>query len=287
MKVNTLKLKDAAYPELLRHIAGPPEELHWSGAPIEKWIDLPKVAIVGSRKATGYGLDVTHQLATELARSGVVIISGLAFGIDAAAHQAALEAGGLTVAVLPTSLDKIYPAANQQLATRIIDSGGTLLSEYTSNSEIYKTNFVARNRLVSGLADILLITEAVFNSGSLHTARFALEQGKTVMTVPGNITSPSSEGCNNLIKSGAVPVTCSEDVLFILGINPTKSKVRRIFQGTSEQQLLFELITQGVYGQEELALASRLDSSAVNSALTMLEINGYIRPQGGGLWKVA
>jgi DNA processing protein len=287
MKVNSLKLNDPCYPSVLKNIANSPKQLFWTGTNPDSWLDLPRVAIVGSRKISPYGTQVTHKFASELAQAGVVIISGLAFGVDAAAHHAALEAGGTAVVILPTPLDKISPVSNQQLARRISDQHGTLISEYPNGDEVHVSNFIARNRIVSGLADIVLITEAAVNSGSLHTARFALEQGKTVMAVPGNITSPVSEGCNNLIKSGAVPVTTAEDVFFALKINPAKQKQSRAFHGSPEEEKVLQLISEGITVQEDLALTADIDGAAIGSVLTMLEINGHIRPMGGGTWTMA
>jgi len=227
---------------------------------------------------------VTQKLGMELVRIGVVIISGLALGIDSIAHRGALEAGGTTVAVLPTPLDTIYPPSHNQLARQIVQRGGTLISEYSSGSISFKANFIARNRIVSGLADILLITEAAAKSGSLHTARFALEQGKTVMAVPGNITSLGSEGCNNLIKSGAQPVTDVEDVIFALGLKLAKTKPNQHFHGSPQEKTLLNLIADGQRNQDELAASAGLEPAELNHALTMLEISGYIRPGGGGHW---
>ncbi len=283
-KVNILKRNSPCYPESLSHIKGSPKELFWAGANPSVWLDKPKIAVVGSRKATSYGLSVTRKFSEELARAGVVVISGLALGVDAAAHQGALEAGGVTVAILPTSLDKVYPSSHSNLANRIIDKGGTLISEYSQDDGIFKTNFVARNRIVAGLADVLLITEAALKSGSLHTARFALEQGKTVMAVPGNITATSSEGANNLIKSGAVPATTPEDVFFALGVHPAKQKKITSFSGSKKEKLIYELIGQGIASQEELAVAAGLDGPAISTVLTTLELSGYIRPAGSGNW---
>jgi DNA processing protein len=267
----------------LRDIPGTPKQLFWLGSNPSEWLDKPKVAVVGSRKVSGYGREVTTSLVTELARAGVVIISGLALGIDSVAHRATLEAGGVTVAVLPTPLQRIYPASHLNLARQISVQQGTLLSEYAKGAEVYRSNFIVRNRIVSGLADVLLITEAAVNGGSLHTARFALNQGKTVMVVPGNITSPGSEGCNNLIKSGAIPVTQADDIFFELRLNPKKS-VARIFKGTEEEQAVLTLIQQGITEQEELALITKLGAAKISQILTVLEINGYVRPQGGGNW---
>jgi DNA processing protein len=283
-KVNTLTLTDPDYPAVLKHLTQPPQVLYWQGASPHSWLGRPRVAVVGSRKLTPYGRIVTTQLTQDLAQGGVIIISGLALGVDSIAHQAALDSDGTTVAVLPTSLDNIYPASHLSLARQIVEQGGTLISEYDSMAEIHRTNFIIRNRIVSGLADVLLITEAAINSGTLHTARFALEQGKTVMVVPGNITSPSSEGCNNLIKSGAVPVTSSDDVLFALKIKPAKRRRVQYKASSPAEELILALINKGIESQEELAIASQLDGAAINSVLTMLEIAGAIRPQGAGRW---
>ncbi len=285
MNVNNLKQNDADYPQILTTINSPPKVLFWAGNSPKNWLDKPRVAIVGSRKITPYGRLVTSRLAGGLARAGVVIISGLAYGVDIAAHQAALAANGITVAVLPSSIGQIYPTAHSHIA-RQITLHGCLLTEYESDVISFKSNFIARNRIVSGLADILLITEAAVNSGSLHTARFALEQGKTVMAVPGNITSPISEGTNNLIKSGAIPVTSADDVFFALGLSSSLDKTIN-FRGTASEQTVLSYIKGGVTAQEDLALVSRLDSRQLASALTMLEIEGLIRPAGGGNWILA
>lgn len=285
MKVNILKLTPPSYGDFLQCITPLPQQLYWAGTSLGEILARPRVAIVGSRKATSYGRTITSVIASKLARTGVVIISGLAFGVDSFAHEAALEAGGTTVAVLPSPLDRIYPASHQHLAGRILADGGALVSEYPEGVEVYMENFIARNRIVSGLADVLLITEAARNSGSLHTARFALEQGKTVMAVPGNINNPMSEGCNNLIKSGAIPACNSDDVFFALGFEPKKPA--KIFKGSAEQQMIYDLINQGVGDQEELALASDLSIPKISSSLTSLELQGYIRPLGGGRWVIS
>lgn len=285
MNVNRLKHDASGYPQALRDISAAPKELFWAGNPPATWSDRPKVAIVGSRKITPYGKIITTKLAGELARGGIVVISGLAYGVDITAHQAALQSNGVTVAVLPSSISQIYPTAHAHIASQIALKG-TLISEYESDVISFKSNFIARNRVVSGLADVLLITEAAVNSGSLHTARFALEQGKTVMAVPGNITSPISEGTNNLIKSGAVPVTSAADVFFALGLRAITAKADN-FEGSASEQVVLSYIKEGVTDQEALALATRLDSRRLASALTMLEIEGMIRPAGGGNWVLA
>lgn len=286
MKVNTLKLTHDNYPQSLRDIEAAPRQLFWAGQSFEELAKKPAVAVVGSRKASAYGKQVTEELVSKLVRAGVVIISGLALGIDSIAHRAALNSGGQTIAVLPSGLDKIYPAGHYQLARGILRNGA-LISEYSKGTIAYKQNFIERNRIVSGLASGLLITEAAASSGTMHTARFALEQAKTVMAVPGNITSQTSAGCNNLIKSGALAVTCAEDIFFALNIKPAETQPTRVFKGNKDEQLLFNLIRDGKHGQEELASASRLDPWQIASILTTLEINGYIKPIGAGNWVVA
>lgn len=286
MNVNTLKLIDSDFPETLSQIPSPPQQIYWAGQPPRDWLDRPRVAVVGSRKMTAYGKLVTTDLVTELARAGVVIISGLAFGVDITAHRVALAASGTTVAVLGSGLDRISPASHINTARQILEHG-TLISEYHNGSDTYAGNFVIRNRLISGLAEVVIIPEAALKSGSLHTARFALEQGKTVMAVPGNINNPTSEGCNNLIKSGAVPVTNTDDIFFALKLSTAKQRTARQFRGTDQEQAIFALIRDGIAAQEELAAVSQMDGSVLSSTLTMLEISGYIRPLGSGNWTVA
>jgi DNA processing protein len=282
-KVNTLKLTGSDFPESFEIINPPVKQLFCCGMPLNEWLKFPKVAIVGSRKISTYGKYVTQKIAFELAQHGVIVISGLAYGVDIAAHRAALSAGGITVAVLPSSLDRIYPAGHFQIAQKIINSGGALISEYLPGAVIYKNNFIARNRIISGLADAVLITEAASNSGSLHTAKFALEQGKTVMAIPGNITNTQSQGTNNLIKSGALPVTSTEDVLFGLGYKAKKAKGIN-FRGTEDEERVLKLIKQGVSSHDDLTLITKLPGAEINQTLTALEIAGVIKSQDGGRW---
>jgi DNA processing protein len=282
MNVNIHKLDGKNLPACLLTIHSPPGQIYWAGSPIDDWLASPKLAVVGSRKMSVYGKQVTESLATAATRAGIILVSGLAYGVDTAAHTAALVAGGTGVAVLPTSLDNIYPSSNRRLAEKI-SAKGTLISEYSPNDPIRQVNFVARNRIISGLSDAVLITEAAVKSGSLATANFALEQGKTVMAVPGNINQPGSEGCNNLIKSGAVPVTSPEDIFMAMGIRPKKIKPA-VFKGTPEEETLYRLIVRGICAQDSLAQASQLGGPELATALTGLEIGGFIRPAGAGNW---
>ncbi len=286
MNIKKLTFSSPQFPDRLRHIASPPKSLYWAGAAADQLLQRPMVAIVGSRNATTYGKLVTQDLTSRLAEQGIVIVSGLALGIDGLAHRAALEAKGLTIAVLPGPVDTIAPAVHRGLADRILASGGALVSEYPSQSFTYKQNFVARNRLVAGLADAVLITEAALKSGSLHTARFALEQGKDVMAVPGNITAPSSVGTNNLIKAGATPVTGLWDVLEALGLDHHLTPVHTVRGGNAHEQLILDLMLGGVNDGTALLEASKLQPSEFNRTLTMLELTSKIRSLGANQWRI-
>lgn len=270
---------------MLANIPDPPSQLFVLGDSFAELLQRPLVAIVGSRKVSAYGKAVTAKLASELAAEGVVIVSGLAIGVDGVAHQAALDTGGLTLAVMPCSLDRIYPTSHYHLAQRMLQQGGALLSEYPEGSDTYPSNFIGRNRLVSGISSAVLITEASEKSGALHTARFALEQGKDVLAVPGNITSPTSSGTNNLLKTGAALVTSSKDILHILGIKPASRKAPK--GDTPNEQVILDLIYSGMSDGGELLATSKLGASLFGQAITMLEITGKVRALGANQWSLS
>jgi DNA processing protein len=282
---NILMLTKDTIPPLLQAIPSPPKLLYVKGGTLDEILARPRIAIVGSRKVTPYGKQVTIQLAEELARKGVVIVSGLALGVDSLAHQAALDARGLTMAILPTSVNEVYPADHRDLAANILRSGGVLLSEYPDGTPGYRQNFVARNRLVSGISDGVLITEAAKGSGTLHTARFALQQGKKLFVVPGNITSTQSSGANQLIKDGAQLVTSADDIFTMLGMvtKTGKQKAKPTSQDPNEQ-IILDLLYNGVSDAAELRAQSKLPVALFNQTLTMLEITGDIKPLGNNHW---
>jgi len=271
-------------PPLLRQIPSPPKQLWCAGANLDDLLARPRLAIVGSRNVSPYGKQVTLQLSRQLAEQGVVIVSGLALGVDGLAHQAALEAQGLTIAVLPSSPDIITPATNYRLAEQIVAQGGALVSEYPAGTPALKQHFIARNRLIAGLADAVLITEAAEKSGSLHTATFAQKQGKPVLVVPGNITSQGSAGTNNLLKAGATPVTAYTDVLDVLGLQAHQTPAHAVQGATSDEQRLLHLILRGVNDGAELLRRSGLTVSDFNQVMTMLEIGDKIRALGNNQW---
>jgi len=284
VSIQQLTPRSPAFPQELLQIDQPPSQLFVRS---DNWADImarPRVAIVGSRKVTTYGREVTRQLATDLARAGVVVVSGLAIGVDSIAHQAVLDAGGLTMAVLPGGLHHVYPSSHTHLAQQMLAQGGALVSEYAADVHPQKWFFVERNRLVSGLAHALLVTEAAEKSGTLHTANFALDQGREVLAVPGNITSPLSKGTNNLIKTGATPVTSAQDILHALGI--TAGHAAKPHSNDPSEQTIINLIYNGQREGGQLLQQSGLSVQQFNQALTMLEIQGVIQPLGANQWQL-
>lgn len=247
----------------------------------------PTVAIIGTRKPSPYGEEAAYRISYDLAQAGVVIVSGLALGIDAIAHKAALDAGGVTIAVMPTGLDRPYPHTNRHIAKRIVANNGALISEYPPGTQPWQSQFIARNRIVAGVADGVLVAEAALKSGTLHTAGFALDYGRPVMAVPGNITNPMSTGTNNLIKTGARLITSAQEVLDEIGARATaqQQSVLPLAENREEAAILDALIS-GVRDGEELQRQSKLAPAVFNQTLTMLEITQKIRPLGGNNWTI-
>ena len=251
------------------------------------------VAIVGSRHNTKYGEEIAYHLAYELARHGVIIVSGLAFGIDTIGHRGCLDAGGITVAVLGTPIDRIYPQSHTAVAKQIIEHGGAIISEYAPGSTVFpKTSFLERNRLISGLSDIVVVVEAAEQSGSLNTATHAIEQGKTVFAVPGNITNPYSQGCNKLIQHGAIPYTEPNDILRELFPEDytrrcQRLKQQRLFGDTDVETKILQAIAEGTRSGEEIMQATHLPPEVFNQSITILEIKGRLRSLGMNAWSLA
>lgn len=282
MKIKTVYTDDNKYLQILGNIAKPPGKLYFIGnLPSDR---VKSVAIVGSRKPTSYGKEITYQLAYDLASRGVTIISGLAYGVDSIAHQAAIDANGNTIAILGSGLDNIYPKTNRQLADNIVDKGGAVLSEYPPENIARNYQFLERNRLVSGLADIVVVTEAAARSGTLSTVAHALEQGKDVGAVPGNITSLMSVGCNQIISRGGQVITNYEDILSAIDQNYTPEQTTLVLGDNEAEATIIDLLRQGVREGDELLRKSKLSPSEFSTSLTMLEIRGVIRSLGGNQW---
>ncbi len=282
MKINQFSPQDNKFTQIITPIVLMPTKLYSIGTlPNER---RPAVAVVGTRKPTAYGREVTTQLAGELARRGVVIVSGLALGIDAIAHRAALDASGTTIAVQANGLAKLVPTTNRQLGEDIVAHGGAILSEYEPNEPPYPVRFLERNRIVSGLSDGVLITEASARSGTLNTAKHALEQGKEVFVVPGNITSPSSAGCNALLRQGAIPVTRVEDILEVIAPDLLTPQTQLALGDNPLQTKIIQLLQSGLRDGDELQAQATADPSEFATELTMMEINGLIRSLGANQW---
>lgn len=281
MKYKTVVLSGPAIPQGLQQIPQPPAKLFVQGGNLSTLLDGPKIAIVGSRTPTAYGAAITQSLASELSGLGITIISGLALGIDSIAHRAALAAAQPTIAVLPVGLDNVYPRSHVNLANQILQNGA-LVSEVEGDVAPQAYQFIARNRLIAGLADAVLITEAAEKSGSLHTARFAMEQGKPVLAVPGPITSGLSKGTNNLIKSGATPITSVDDVLFALGL--TRKSAPRAMAQNPEEAIILQLLNEGLSDGRLLQEKSSLTPELFSQTLTYLEIDGRVKPLGNNQW---
>lgn len=284
MKPRKIKI-EGEFLEPLKTILDPPKTL-WLCGQLPEGPRPKVVSIVGSRKNTPYGEEVAYKLAGDLARKGIIVVSGLAFGIDACAHRGCLDAGGTTVAILGTAIDNIYPAHNAALARRILEQGA-IISEYAPGEITRNWNFVDRNRLVSGLADAIVIVEAAAKSGTLTTAAHALEQGREVFVVPGDITRPTSVGCNKLIKQGAHPFTELEDILGILYPGQAKQLSLQVFGDNPEEQGIIEAIRNGIRDGEAILEKTGLSASQFNQTITLMEIKGVIRALGANNWMLA
>lgn len=285
MEIFQINLSDYDYLRDLPHIPDPPKKLFIRGKLPAKRVKT--VAIVGTRKPSAYGREIATKIASECAKNSIVVVSGLALGIDSIAHRAAIDSGGKTIAVLANGVDKIYPRSHEDLGQKILQTNGAILSEYPNNTPARPWQFLARNRIVSGLADAVVIIEAASRSGTLSTANHALDQGKEIFAVPGNITSPLSAGCNQLIKNGANPLTSVEDLLDFL-IPDRFEKQTQLFKGdTREENVILEFLSKnGTTSSDTIIKQTKLSASELNQAITMLELKGLVLNNGGEKWSL-
>lgn len=277
--VRMLTLADADYPALLRQIPAAPPLIYVRGAlsSTDEWA----LAVVGTRTPSSYGREAARRIAGALAANGITIVSGLALGIDTAAHIAALEAGGRTLAVLACGVDLCYPLRNQKLADRIVEQGA-LISDYPLGTQPAPLNFPPRNRLISGLTLGTLVVEAGEKSGALLTVDFALDQGREVFAVPGSIFSRTSAGTNRLLRDGATIVTCGDDILAHLDLSAASAQheVRRELPSDPTEAALLELLAYEPQHVDELVRAAQMPAQTVSATLAMLELKGYVRQIG-------
>jgi DNA processing protein len=275
--VRWLTRSDSAFPPLLRAIHDPPAGLFVRGAAEVELLGRAAVGIVGARSCSPYGAQVARMLGRELAAAGLVVVSGLARGIDGEAHRGALDAGGVTVAVLGCGIDRDYPASHAELAARI-RATGLAVSEYAPGVEPAPWRFPARNRIIAGLCAATVVVEARERSGALITADLALEEGREVLAVPGEITSALSGGTNSLLRLGATPLTGSGDVLELFGLSPAAATAVDLSE-TADNVL--GRLRDGPASADELARATGLGAGALASALTELELAGVAVAAGG------
>jgi DNA processing protein len=291
LNIQALTLLDDDYPSNLRQVADPPPVLFVRGRMLPG--DVQAVALVGTRRATTYGGAVTDRLARDLAAAGVTVVSGLARGVDTAAHRAALQAGGRTIAVLGNGLDQVYPIENAGLARQIVErDAGAIVSEFAPGVPPDAVNFPRRNRIISGLSIGTVIVEAGDKSGALITADFALEQGREVFAVPGPIFSPMSAGANELLKQGATPITSAQDILNSLSsslntqhsASSTEPLARHVPELGPQETIVWHALGSEPRHVDELARGQAIGPGEVLAALAMLELRGLARQVGPMLY---
>jgi DNA processing protein len=283
--IKVLTILEDTYPELLSQISSPPTVIYYKGDLLST-LSRPCIAVVGTRLISIYGQEVTQRLVEGLVSAGLTVVSGLAKGVDSVAHRATLDADGKTVAVLGSGLNHIFPVENHQLAERIVSSGGAVISEYPPEMDSLPGNFPARNRIISGLSLGVLVTEAAEDSGSLITADFATEQGRDVFAVPGPITSKLSQGPSKLLKVGAKLVTGVEDILEELKIEGRGDIGTEVsFTPSSPQEeKIWQSFEDGAKSIDQIVRETGLSAAVVSSTITLMEINGFLRHLGTGVY---
>lgn len=288
--IKFITINEILYPDRLRNISDPPNVLFLKSLlSTEQIVDLTKrkiIGVVGTRKMTKYGEEVTAKLTCELVTAGFTIVSGMALGVDGVAHKTSLSSGGKTIAVLGAGVEVIYPPAHRELYNSIFEQGGVILSEVAPEKTVNRGIFPARNRIISGLSEAVLVTEGAIDSGSLITARAALDQGREVFAVPGPINSQMAEGTNFLLKQGAKLVTGIDDILETLGYEGSaqvKTSGYNAFPkgDTRDEQKIIDLLINEPKEFDELVNKSGLSPSRLSSLLSIMEVKGMVK--NGGL----
>ena len=283
LSVNIYPFYSNDFPDQLRKIKEPPLILYVKGK--IKDSDIFSIGIVGARKCTEYGKAIARSFSNELATLGITIVSGLAYGIDASAHKGALEAKGRTIAFLGSGIDVIYPESNKFLYEKITENG-SIISEFPMGTQPAPYNFPFRNRLISGFSLGIIVVEAEEKSGSLITAGFALEQGKDVFAVPGNITSTLSKGTNKLIKDGAIPLTDVSDILENIKEFKDLKKEEHKVKLSNEEILILEKLENGANAIEVISMGTNIEPVRLTQILTEMELKGLVKRVAGRYIKV-
>lgn len=279
--IGEVKIGDRDYPELLSHIGNPPEKLYYAGD-----ITLagrPSIAVVGARKASPYGKWAAYGFAKKLSEYGIIVVSGMAYGIDSCAHRGALENEGKTIAVLGCGVDVCYPASNRILRDQIMKDG-LILSEYEPGVQPLPYRFPMRNRIISGLSLGCIVVEAGISSGSLITAEYAAEQGRNIYALPGNINSISSFGANKLIKDGATPLISFDDMIDELGIARKNASAQQTELGRDEREIYELIFRTGETTIDFLCRSTGRPPSEVNAMVTILEMKGLLQTAIGKIF---
>lgn len=285
LKIDFMTINDSNYPTNLVDLGNAPSVLYVKGKIKTK--DTNAIAIVGTRKMTSYGREVTENFAGELVRLGITIVSGLARGIDTVAHKSALAAGGRTIAVIGRGLDEIYPLENTNLAEKIAGGHGAVISEYPLGYPVLRNNFASRNRIISGFSKAVLVVEGAKKSGTLLTASSAAEQGRQVFAVPGQITSPMSAAPHFLIENGAKIAFSVKDILdeLDLQLKVDKEEIEKVLPSSKDEEKLLEILENEPLHLDELARISTLEVKEVSARLTIMEIKGLVKDLGKGVYK--
>jgi DNA processing protein len=278
--ITILTWDDELYPQRLKDIDQPPPVLYVRGTLTSE--DSWAVAVVGTRRVSAYGRQVTEELATFLAANGVTVVSGLARGVDAVAHQAALKAGGRTIAVFGCGVDRVYPPEHAQLAAKMMASGA-LISDYAPGTPPDASNFPPRNRIISGMTMATVVVEAGETSGALITAQFAVDQGREVFAVPGNILAPQSKGTNKLIAQGARPLLSARDLLEVLNLTRVvqQREVRKALPADEVELKLLNVLSHEPLHMDEIRNQTGMPIERVSATLVMMELKGLVRQVGG------
>lgn len=278
-------LSDADYPENLKDLDDAPPILFIRGTLNKN--NTNAVAIVGSRMMTSYGREATRKLSSELAGLGITIVSGLAFGVDVEAHRSALEVSGHCIAVLGSGIDKITPRTNEWLGVSILKKGGAIVSEYPPGVDAQKYFFPYRNRIISGLSRAIIVVEGLIKSGTIHTARHAAAQGRTVFAIPGQITSPTSAAPHYLLKNGAKMVTEISDILEELNMElrvDLEMLEKSLPKGEFEEEIV-KIIENEELHVDEIGRILHLMPSVISAKLTVMELRGMVKNLGGGIYR--
>lgn len=281
-EIQIIDIKSAEYPAKLRDIPNPPKRLYCKGD-----IELLKarsVGVIGARKNTVYGKNVAIMIGKRIAESGLAVTSGLALGIDAFSHEGALEAEGKIIGVLGSGIDQMGPWRNRELMNRGLEKGGLIVSEYAPDEPAHKGTFPARNRIISGLSEALVVIEAGLNSGSLITAKHAAEQGRPVYAVPGNINSQSSIGTNLLIRDGAIPLVIIDDLIRDIGVDIKRDQDNKPNLDEDEEKVFEVIRVMSGPTVEEIIRGTGFDAKLVNSILTIMEIKGIVESYAGRIY---